>query len=592
MDDGTVRGLAGATGPARGGIALEAVVRFVDIAVDALAQAREEVDALNVYPVPDGDTGTNMYLTVVAARDAIREALAATGMDPAEGVEHPELAGVPAGGPVTALARGALLGARGNSGVILSEMLGAAARRIAAADADERNAVVMADALVRASEASYAAVGEPVEGTMLTVMRAAAVAAQEAAGPEDARSSDVLAAAAAAAREALGRTPEQLDVLAQAGVVDAGGRGLSVILDAAETVLTGRRPIPVTAPLGSHVIPVPHREPAGDLLSADGPAYEVMYLLDTADDVAPGLRERLGELGDSVVVVGGEGLWNVHVHTDDVGAAIEAGLEAGRPHRIRVTHFAEQIARQAAPAPAAPAPAQGAADHQVLPVLTGRRVVAVAAGPGLAALFEEAGAVAVTGGPGRRPSTGELLAAITECGAREVVVLPNDEPTVRAALAAASTAEADHGARGLRVSVIPTHTQVQGLAAVAVHEPGRAFDQDVTEMTATARHVRHGAVTVAARQAMTMAGPCEPGDALGVIAGDFAVVGDDLGSVALVVLDRLLAAGGELVTLVSGRDGNHLVDRATAWVEEFHPHVDVVVYDGGQERYPLLMSVE
>ncbi|MBM7519538.1 DAK2 domain-containing protein [Nocardioides nitrophenolicus] len=568
MDERTV------PGEGRSGIALSSVVRFVDIAVDALAGAREEVDALNVYPVPDGDTGTNMYLTVVAARDAIRTTLGEDADDPDRVADI--------GVPLAALARGALLGARGNSGVILSEMLGAAARRIAAATPRERNGVVMAEALQQASAASYAAVGEPVEGTMLTVMRAAAEAGTTAATVPGARSSDVLTAAAAAAREALGHTPEQLDVLAQAGVVDAGGRGLSVILDAAETVLTGRRPIPVTAPLGSHLIPVPHVEPAGDELSADGPAYEVMYLLDTDDDQAPRLRERLGELGDSVVVVGRDGLWNVHVHTDDVGAAIEVGLEAGRPHRIRVTHFAEQIAAQSA--------AQTTAD--TLAPLAGRRVVAVAAGPGLAALFEEAGAEVVLGGPGRRPSTGELLEAITRCGAREVVVLPNDEPTIRAALAAASTAEADHGTRGLRVAVIPTHTQVQGLAAVAVHEPGRAFDQDVTEMTATARHVRHGAVTIAARQAMTMAGPCEPGDALGVIAGDFAVVGDDLGAVALVVLDRLLAAGGELVTIVSGVDGEGLVDRATAWVEEFHPHVDVVVYDGGQERYPLLMSVE
>lgn len=570
MEDGTTAGVAGTGGSAEGGIALDTVARFVDIAVDALAEAREEIDALNVYPVPDGDTGTNMYLTVVAARDAVRDAQAQPG------AERTAI--------LTALARGALLGARGNSGVILSEMLGASVRRIALATPDEVNAEVIADALRQASAASYAAVGEPVEGTMLTVLRAAADAAAARAAKPGARSSDVLAEAAAAAREALGHTPEQLEVLAQAGVVDAGGRGLSVILDAAETVLTGRRPIPVTAPLGSHAIPVPHVVAAGADLCEDGPAYEVMYLLDAPDDVAPGLRTRLGELGDSVVVVGGEGLWNVHVHTDDVGAAIEAGLGIGRPHRIRVTHFAEQIARQEAQqeAPALPA----------LPALAGRLVVAVAAGPGLAALFEEAGAVVVHGGPGRRPSTGELLEAITGCGAREVVVLPNDEPTVRAALAAASTAEADHAGRGLRVAVIPTHAQVQGLAALAVHEPGRGFDQDVTEMTATARHVRHGAVTIAAKQAMTMAGPCEPGDALGVIAGDFAVVGDELGGVALVVLDRLLAAGGELVTLVGGVDSGDLAERATAWVEEFHPHVDVVVYDGGQERYPLLMSVE
>ncbi|MBM9460446.1 DAK2 domain-containing protein [Nocardioides sp. zg-536] len=578
-------------------ISLATVARFVDVAVDALAQAREEVDALNVFPVPDGDTGTNMYLTVVAARDAIRVAMAEQehGADSGAGRGAEPGAGDGSGleGPMAALARGALLGARGNSGVILSEMLGAVARRIASAEPGESNARVLADGMAQASTASYAAVGEPVEGTMLTVLRAAAQAAGAVAEQPTARSSDVLAAAAAAAREALGHTPEQLEALAAAGVVDAGGRGLSVILDAAETVLTGRRPIPVTAPLGSHAIPVPQLPEAGADLSADGPAYEVMYLLDGPDDGVGVLRKRLGGLGDSVVVVGGEGLWHVHVHTDDVGAAIEAGLELGRPHRIRVIHFAEQLARQVGQAGQTGQAGQAGQSGESAPrALSGRRVVAVAAGPGLAELFQEAGAVVVPGGPGRRPSTGELLEAITGCGAREVVVLPNDEPSVRAALVAASTAEADHGARGLRVAVIPTHAQVQGLAAVAVHEPGRAFDQDVTEMTATARHVRHGAVTVAAKQAMTMAGPCEPGDALGVIAGDFAVVGDDLGAVALIVLDRLLAAGGEMVTLVHGRDGIGLAESAAAWVEESHPHVDVMVYDGGQERYPLLMSVE
>ncbi|HWI43808.1 MAG TPA: DAK2 domain-containing protein [Nocardioides sp.] len=546
-----------------GGIALEGVLRFVDISVDALAEAREEIDALNVYPVPDGDTGTNMYLTVAAARDAVREAIR-------PGDHRLQ-------GPLTALARGALLGARGNSGVILSEMLGAVARRIAATSPGERNAEVLADALEQAARAAYAAVGEPVEGTMLTVLKAAAEAARRVADDPSLRSRDVFTAAAAAAREALARTPEQLEVLAQAGVVDAGGRGLSVVLDAAETVLTGRRPVPVTAPLGTHAIPVPHQVRAGDL-SADGPSYEVMYLLDAADGEVATLRKRLGELGDSVVVVGGEGLWNVHVHTDDVGAAIEAGLGVGRPHRIRVTHFAEQVEAASAPT--------------VLPTLDGRRVVAVAAGPGLSRLFEEAGAVVVEGGPGRRPSTGQLLDAITACGGREVVVLPNDEPTIRAAQAAAGTAEADHGSRGLRVAVIPTHAQVQGLAALAVHEPGRAFDQDVTEMTATSRHVRHGAVTIAARQAITTGGPCEPGDVLGVVAGDFAVVGHDLADVAVEVLQRLLAAGGELVTIVSGEGGAELAARAAAWVEQNQPHVDVVVYDGGQERYPLLMSVE
>jgi DAK2 domain fusion protein YloV len=441
----------------------------------------------------------------------------------------------------------------------------------------------MALALHEATEASYRAVGEPVEGTMLTVARAASEAARARAATGSARARDVFTSAAQAARVALARTPEQLDVLRRAGVVDAGGRGISVILDAAETVLTGRRPVAVTRA----AYPVPHAEllaghdghdghDGHEDLGPEGPAYEVMYLLDATDDAVPTLRARLAALGDSLVVVGGDGLWNVHVHVDDVGAAIEAGIEAGRPHRVRVTHFAEQVAeRRTTTAPA--------------PTRTGRRVVAVAAGPGLRSLFEDAGAVVVTGGPGRRPSTGQVLDAIVGSGAAEVVVLPNDTDSVRVARIAASTAEADHG---LRVAVVATQAQVQGLAAMAVHEPGRSFDQDVLEMTATARHARHGAVTLAARKALTMAGWCEPGDVLGIIEGDFVEIGDDLYAVATAILGRLVAGGGELVTLVAGEGADDLADRAAAWLDEHHPTVDVVVYDGGQARYPLLLSVE
>jgi DAK2 domain fusion protein YloV len=531
---------------------LAVVARFADLATDALGVAREEVDALNVYPVPDGDTGTNMFLTVSAARDALAEA---RGLDRTAALE--------------AFARGALLGARGNSGVILAEMLGAVARRLARQAEGEPTAMVVAEALQEATEASYAAVGTPVEGTILSVCRAASDAAMAQAGGEGARTGDVLCAAAEAARRALARTPEQLQVLRDAGVVDAGGRGLSAILDAAETALTGRRPTPVAPTVAPpRVIPTPQ---AGTPACAEGPAFEVMYLLDAGADAVAALRVRLAELGESLVITGADTLWNVHVHVDDAGAALEAGIEAGRPHRIRVTHFG---------AVQAPAPTR-----------TGRRVVAVAAGPGLRALFEEAGAVVVDARPGRRPSAGELLEAIRACGAAEVVVLPNDVDTVRAAGVAARTAEADDG---IRVAVIPSHAQVQGLAAMAVHEPGRIFEGDVLEMTATARHARHGAVTIAAKRAMTMAGPCEIGDALGVVDGDFVVVGRDLASVATDVLGRLLGAGGELVTVVSG-DGAEAAELASlcaAWLEERHPTVDVMVYDGGQQRYPLLMSVE
>jgi len=547
---------------------LPTVLHFSELALAALGEAREEIDALNVYPVPDGDTGTNMFLTFESARNAMLDALSADPDDlPANGSGSR-----PGDLPVAmaAFTRGALLGARGNSGVILSQLVGAFCRRLAEAGPGDGSATVFAEGLAMATEAGYAAVGQPVEGTILSVARAASDAALEAAGDGTARMGRVVRAAAVAAREALGRTPEQLPVLARAGVVDAGGRGLCVILDAAETAVTGRRPVSGDPSFGAHRIPTPL--PSGDL-TADGPAYEVMFLLDADDDRIPGLRSALAPLGDSLVVVGGDGLWNVHVHVDDVGAAVEAGIEAGRPHRVRVTHFAEQAARRSPGGP----------------VRRGRSVVAVAAGAGLGELFLQAGATVVPGGHGRRPSTGQILDAVVATGAAEAIVLPNDRDTIAAAEAAARTIRE----RGdVRVAVIPTDAQVQGLAALAVHEPGRTFDQDIVEMTAAARHARSGAVTVAARQAMTMGGPCEPGDVLGVIEGEFVLVGQDLFEVATGVLDRLLGGGGELVTVVSGAEAGDLAQRCAAYLRDTRPTVDVVVYAGGQPRYPLLVGVE
>jgi DAK2 domain fusion protein YloV len=538
---------------------LAVLLRFADLAVQGLGAAREEIDALNVYPVPDGDTGTNMFLTVEAARDQMADRLAESGQDLRVAL--------------SAYSRGALLGARGNSGVILSQLFGALMRRIGRAGPDDRSAAVFAEAMRAAADAAYAAVGTPVEGTILSVAAAAATGAETAATDPAVRLGAVIHAAATAAREALARTPDQLAMLRDAGVVDAGGRGLCVVLDAAESAITGQHTLVPASTMGSRAIPVPQLPtlPTGDL-TEDGPAYEVMYLLDAEDEAIPVLRTALGPLGDSLVVVGGEGLWNVHVHVDDVGSAVEAGIRAGTPRRIRVTHFAEQIER-----------ARSERSHR-----KGRKVIAVAGGPGLEELFAQAGAVVIAGGPGRRPSTGMILAAIEGCGAEEVIVLPNDPDSVAAAEAAARTASDSQ----IKVVVVPTRAQVQGIAALAVHEPGRSLEGDVVAMTSAARHARHGAVTVAAKQAMTTAGPCEPGDVLGAIEGDFVAVGQDLYDVSTGVLSRLLDGGGELVTLVAGVDGAALAERASAYVEEAFPGVDVVVYEGGQERYPLLLAVE
>ena len=533
------------------------LLRWCDRALAGLGEAREEIDSLNVYPVPDGDTGTNLYLTFEAARQAI--------------VESKPSSLVTA---LTLFARGALLGARGNSGVILSQLMRAGAAQLMRGD-PSKPGQLLADTLTLAADAAYDAVAEPVEGTMLTVARAAAAAAQEAVprAPEDlaGQMGFVVKAAALAAREALERTPDQLEVLAMAGVVDAGGRGLCVIFDAAEEALTGARP-PARPRRRNAPLPSPSL-PTGDL-SPDGPAYEVMYLLDADDGAIPTLRSKLGPLGDSLVVVGGDGLWNVHVHVDDVGAAVEAGIETGRPYRVRVTHFAEQ--RSQSPG-------------TVTDNREGRGLVVVAAGDGLAALFEAAGAVVVRGSPGQRTSTGAVLDAIRATGCDEVIVLPNDSDTIAAAEVAAAAARDE----GVRAAVIPTRAQVQGLAAVAVHEHGRSFDDDVVTMTSAAGHTRQGAVTVAVCDAMTMAGPCEAGDTLAVVEGDFAIVGPNLVVVAVEVVDRLLSSGGEMLTVVRGIDADdELVAALEAHVRRTRAEVEIVVYDGGQQRYPLLLGVE
>lgn len=529
----------------------QVALRWCRAALGALADAREEIDALNVYPVPDGDTGTNLYLTMESATQAA---------EAAAGREDAVLSDV-----MAAAARGALLGARGNSGVIFAQML----RGVAGAFADreyDNDASALAAALGRAATEGYAAAVEPVEGTILTVARAAADAAQrsDAAGEPLPR---VALAAVEAAREALERTPEQLDVLKRAGVVDAGGRGLTVVLAAFDTVLTGRRPLPRARELASHDLPeVALVEPRS---SYSGPAFEVMYLLDADADRIPGVRAALEPLGDSLLIGGGEPQWSIHVHADDVGAAIEAGLAAGRPHQIRVTHLA---------GPSAPAPNTA-----------GRSLVAFAAGDGLADLFESAGAVVVRAPVGYRPSTGEMLEAIRRRPVSEVVLLPNHRDGIPVAEAAAAEARS----HGIRAAVIPTTAQVQGLSAAAVHEPGRVFDSDVVAMTAAAGHTRHGAVTVAAKEAVTSAGVCRPGDVLGVVEGDFAIIGDNLVGVALGVVQRMLPAGGDLLTLVTGAEADGgLADTVRAVVHAQHPEIDIVVYDGGQGRYPLLIGVE
>ncbi|MFJ6907591.1 DAK2 domain-containing protein [Streptomyces griseoluteus] len=537
-----------------------AVRTWCGLALRSLGRAREEIDAINVYPVADGDTGTNLYLTVESATAAVEAVFA--GYEPG----GPSLADA-----LRAMAHGALIGARGNSGTILAQLLRGMAQVLAAdgaGDVSHVDGTGLRRALRRAADAAREAVAHPVEGTVLTVASAAADAADAAEGDCGA----VVLAAYEGARAALAATPRQLAVLGRAGVVDAGGRGLVTVLASLVEAVTGEVPPEETyaGVAGADVCPEAP-EHAGE----GGPAYEVVYLLEADDAAVARLRERLDTLGDSLVVVGGDGLWNVHVHVDDAGAAVEAGVEAGRPHRIRITHFAVGDVHTGGERPPRE-PAQ-------------RAVVAVVPGEGLAGLYAEAGATTVLARPGEPPASGELAQALRRAHAREVVLLPNDAELRHTAAAAAEQVRAE----GVRVALIPTRSAVQGIAALAVHEPERRFDEDVVQMTSAAGATRYAEVLVAERQSWTTAGICQAGDVLGLIDGDVAVIGPDLTGTAETVLDRMLQAGGELVTLVVGDDAPEAVaDRLEARVRESYLAVDTVVYRGGRQGAPLLIGVE
>ncbi|MGY1692163.1 DAK2 domain-containing protein [Geodermatophilus sp. SYSU D01105] len=524
-----------------------AVGQWCRAAVAGLSASRGRLDDLNVFPVPDGDTGTNLLLTAQAALAELEERGSAE----------------PAWAP---LARGAVLGARGNSGTILAQLLRGLADQLT--DAGPADGPTFAAALQKAADAAYAAVADPEEGTFLTVARAGGEAAVAAVAEGRGELADVVRAAADGARAALEATPGQLAALREAGVVDAGGAGLCLVLDALVATVTGvepaRAPLVVAARDHDHGGDRPHQPPAG-------PGSEVQYLLADSDEATvTRLQDRLAALGDSLVVVGVDTPsgreWNVHVHTTDVGAAIEAGIEAGRPYRISVTPLAP--VRPPAPVPGA------------------RAVVAIVSGEGLAGLFAGEGVRVVPCGPDG-VTEDDVLAAIVDSAAATVVVLPNDAAlTAPAARAAERAREADRD-----VAVVPTRSPLQGLAAIAVADPARRFSDDVITMAEAAAATRWAEVTLAEQEALTSAGPCRRGDVLGSAEGDVVLIGEDLVRVSCELLDRMLSAGGELVTLVVGPDPA-LGAAVCAHVAATHPLVEVTRYDVGPGVVPLQVGVE
>jgi DAK2 domain fusion protein YloV len=509
-------------------------------ATSVIGDSADALNAINVFPVPDADTGSNLKLTMMGISQAVPN-LEQASWD--------------------AAVQAAILNAHGNSGAIIAEMFVSVCRSLE----KDRPALLpvprgtlVATLLRSAAVAARRAVARPVAGTILTVADDAASAAEEEAARDSGDPLAVVLAAQRGAHQALARTSEQLDVLASAGVVDAGGQAYVLLIDVLVEVLGGEpaQPLIAVGPPKVAEMQLDRPERTGE--------YEVMYTLrGTPPSELDVLRERLSELGHSVVIVGDQAIAQVHVHLGEAGAAVEAALPLGELSQIRINAL------------------------QPSPGADQRSLLVVVAGSGLAEAVVSLGGVPVLPAEGD-VTLDELRAAADRTGG-DLVILPNGTANLKTA----DRLAAELRRTGRRVGIIPSHTQVQGLAAMAVHEPSADFESVVVAMSSAAGHARHAAVTVAEKSAVTLAGRCQPGDVLGVVEGAVVVIGTSLAEVAWQVIERLLAAGGELLTLIRGQDADDdLVPGLTARVRDWSPDVDVEVLDGGQPRYPLLLGLE
>jgi hypothetical protein len=519
---------------------------------------KEVINRLNVYPVPDGDTGTNMTLTV----ESVIAELADIELD------------APMGAVTRAISHGSLMGARGNSGVILSQLLrGLVEKFPKEGDVD---ADLLCASLEHADVLARQAVVRPIEGTILSISRAGALGAK-------AHDGDLVALVRGArdfAREALARTPDQLEVLKKAGVVDSGGTGLLLWFDALCFEIAGDA-LPEPPALDTIDVHV-HEEPArhGDISEL---RYEVMYLLDAEDSTMHAFREVWSGIGDSIVIVGGDGLYNCHIHTDDIGAAIEAALDAGRPRDIRVTDLSEQVIEERWVREASADDVF--VDEEGPPPTTA--VVAVVVGEGIGRIFRTLGVrQLVKGGQSMNPSTQDLVEAVKATGSKNVVILPNNK-NIR------PVAEQVNELVDQEVTVVATSSIVEGFAALLSYDPDATAEQNASSMAASACNVVAGEVTQAVRDTETDVGQVFVGDWIGLGAKGVASIADSIAVASNKLLVTLISPEHELLTIIEG-DGSTPANtrRITEFIADEYPQLSVEVHHGGQPLYPYYFGIE
>ena len=539
---------------------IERFRRVIASAYGSLEARRQEVNDLNVFPVADGDTGDNMAMTMRALMEEVDNLDDGRSLDD---IGRTEL--------VSALARAALLGARGNSGVILSQIIRGAAEELASRPGELVDPVLVASAFANAADAAYASVTEPAEGTMLTVFREIAHSvsrqlahiepSRQRLGPDatpeqqDDVLAEVLERAIADGEKAVQRTPEQLKVLAESGVVDAGGYGLVLILAGVLAALRGEEPeVPdignmAVIPTGrSHHVDSRFRYCTNFIVT--GEAMESRPFI-----------PKLEEIGDSVLVVGDESTLKVHVHTDDPEAAMAIFADFGRVDNLDVADMRQQIRERNAR------------------LANGRTgVVAVAAGDGLEELITDLGALVIAGGETMNPSTMDLLAGIREAGGEEVIVLPNSSNVLMAAEEACKLSDRE-------AVVVATGSQQEGLLALAEFDPEGSAEENAARFRDMLSGIRTGGVTEAARD--DAAGRFSRGDAVG-FAGEEIIVWGDTASTLTATLSEI-SKGAEIVTVISGQGAPIPLDE----VERHAPDgIELELHEGGQPSWWWLLAAQ
>ena len=544
---------------------------MVQAASTRLNKQAEYVNSLNVFPVPDGDTGTNMGMTIENGAKEVADKPAST-----------------VGEAASILAKGLLMGARGNSGVITSQLFRGFSQAIKGKD--ELTGQDLALAFQSGVEVAYKAVMKPVEGTILTVSRGAAIGAKKKAEQTD-DAVEVMRAALEGAKAALAKTPEMLPVLKEVGVVDSGGQGLVFIYEGFLSALTGEyiasedfqaTPATMTEMINAEH----HKSVAGHVATEDitfGYCTEIMIGLKQGPTYVKDFdyeefRNYLSNLGDSLLVVNDDEIVKVHVHTEDPGLVMQEGLKYGALVKVKVDNMRNQHDAQVQKEEAIQAAPSAPKDFAL---------IAVVAGDGLADIFKSQGVdYVISGGQTMNPSTEDIVKAIEQVNAKNVIILPNNKNIFMAAQSAAEVVD-------VNAAVVETRTVPQGFTSLLAFDPSQSIEANVEAMTASLSDVTSGSVTLAVRDTTIDGLEIHENDILGMVDGKILVSTSDMDQALLDTFDKMIDEDSEIVMIYVGEEGNQDQAQALAEkLEEAHEDIEVEIFQGDQPVYPYLFSVE